>query len=388
MNIFDTNKPHIIFVIRYFHPFIGGLEKNTLNLAASLMQKGIDVKIITSKFSRSWPRRETVKGVPVCRLTSPRIKGAGAFLFLFFLFCHLIKHRSQYNTIHAFQIGYTAAFSMVMGKILGKKTVLTLASSGSGGDISRHKKTLLGRLYIVLCRLATRIVILNKTMCDELKSISYNEHASAFIPNGVNLRKYSRGEPNITLQKKMGLTDEKVIMYTGRLAPEKGLYFLIRAYTKLHTAIPTKLFILGDGKELLGLRKTIKLYNAGDRIKLLPAVDEVSDFLQIADIFVMPSQFEGLSNAILEAMACGLPVIATRVVGNIDIIQDGINGILIEPNDEQSLINAITLLLTNPDKARALGLNAQMMVQQEYSLDKTVGKYVLLYEGLQHTITV
>jgi glycosyltransferase involved in cell wall biosynthesis len=387
MSTFETNKPRIIFVIRYFHPFIGGLEKNTLNLAASLIQKGIDVKIVTSKFSRSWPRHETLKGVPVCRLPSPRIKGVGALFFLFFLACHLFKNRSRYNIIHAFQIGYTSALAVFAGKMLQKKTVLTLASSGLGGDINRHKRTAWGKLFIVLCCLATRIVILNKTMRDELISISYNDHSSVFIPNGVNLREYSSAPHNTMIRKKMGLNKDKIIIYTGRLAPEKGLYFLIHAYAKLHTGIPTKLLILGDGKELQGLRKIIKHYNAEDRIKLLPAVDEVSDFLQIADIFVMPSQFEGLSNSILEAMACGLPVIATRVEGNIDIIQDGINGILVEPNDEQSLINAITRLLANPDNARALGLKAQMMVQQEYSLDKTVEKYVLLYEKLINTCT-
>jgi glycosyltransferase involved in cell wall biosynthesis len=105
-------------------------------------------------------------------------------------------------------------------------------------------------------------------------------------------------------------------------------------------------------------------------------------FLHGADIFVLPSRSEGLSNAILEAMACGLPVIATRCAGNTELIAVGVNGLLVEPGNVNHLSNALTQLITDPEKAAALGLRARQMVGEKYDLQNIAGEYLELYSQI------
>lgn len=369
-------------MIRYFHPFVGGLEKKTLNLASALLKKGVHVEIITSRFSKKWPAREVIKGVPVCRLPSPRIKIVGALIYLLSLCFHIFKVRSQIEIIQAFQVGYSSAMAVFMGKILSKPTILNLSSSGKGGDVKRHKITPWGIVFLFFCRSASRIVVLNQEMQRELKTISYDTDSMVPITNGVDLNAFMNITDRKALRKKLGLDDEKIILYTGRLSREKGLDFLIHAYKKLPQTVPAKLFILGDGPEMPKLQKLIKHYHLGSQIKILSPVEEVQHFLRISDIFVMPSQFEGISNSILEAMACGLPVIANRVAGNTELIEDGITGLLIKLSDEDDLVRAFSYLLANPGKASELGQRAQEMVQKNYDLKKMVDKYIQLYAQL------
>jgi glycosyltransferase involved in cell wall biosynthesis len=379
----DTqDTPVIFFVIRYFHPFIGGLEKKTLNLASALIERGMRIEIITSRFHGSWTERELVKNVPVYRLSSPRIKVLGAFIFLVALCRYLFKKRARIKTIHTFQVGYCSAAAIVMGKLLSKPTVLNLSGSGIDGDILRHKRTPWGRLFLFFCRSASRIVILNTAMYQELESISYATTSIVKIPNGVDLATY-RGTDNKPLwKKKIGIDTEKVILYTGRLAAEKGVAFLIRAYAALSLPQPTKLYILGAGPQLSALQKFLHQHNLLSTVTILPPVEDILPFLYGADIFVMPSRSEGLSNSILEAMACGLPVIATRVEGNTDLIEDDVNGLLVAPDDEGNLVNALTQLLTMPEKAAALGQRARQMVCEKYDLQSMVGQYTALYSSL------
>jgi glycosyltransferase involved in cell wall biosynthesis len=221
-------------------------------------------------------------------------------------------------------------------------------------------------------------------MYQELQAIHYNNQHIVWIPNGVDLATYHNVEDRQSLRAQMGIDSEKIILYTGRLsAPQKMLDFLIVAYAKLRVALPTKLYIIGDGPEKARLQRIIKKYTLENSIRLIPAVEAVAAFLQSADVFVMPSRFEGLSNAILEAMACGLPVVATRVAGNIDLIEDGVTGLLVEPNNAAQLAAALSYLIKNPERAREIGCRAHALIKERYNLDHIAEKYIALYKSLQ-----
>jgi len=372
----------IIFVIRYFHPFIGGLEKKVLTLASQLIQRGVSVEVVTSRLHRSCRAHELINGVPVCRLLSPRIKVFGALVFLFCLFIYLIKKRHQYTIVHAFQVGYSSALAISLGTFLRKKTVLNLSGSGSGGDIQRHRRTPWGIIFLVLCRLAARIVVLNKQMVKELRAIFYNDDFIALIPNGVDLITYRKHSDSTTLKSALQIDEGKIIVYTGRLSPEKGVDFLIRAYAALPVSVLERLYIVGDGPERERLLDLIKQLHLGDRVVMAPGVEDVSSFLQLADVFVMPSHFEGLSNSILEAMACGVPVIATRVTGNVDLIEDGVTGLLVSPGAVKEMAEALLTILTDHEKGENLRRRALEMVQHNYNLNTMVERYSNLYKRL------
>jgi glycosyltransferase involved in cell wall biosynthesis len=219
-------------------------------------------------------------------------------------------------------------------------------------------------------------------MTKELRTIFYNDDFIVLIPNGVDLNTYRKNNDCTTLKSTLGIGEEKIILYTGRLSQEKGVDFLIRAYTTLPVSVLARLFILGDGPDSQRLLDLIEQLHLGDRVVMVPGVEDVLSFLQISDIFVMPSRFEGLSNSILEAMACGIPVIATRVTGNVDLIEDGVNGLLVSPDDVTDLAGALVNILANPEKGENLGRRAREMVQNNYNLNAMVERYSNLYESL------
>jgi glycosyltransferase involved in cell wall biosynthesis len=387
VNTGEKKSQKIIFVIRYFYPYIGGLEKQTLNLAAVLRQRGINVSVVTSRFFPNWPLEDVIKGVPVYRLPSPRIKVLGAFVFLFYLARHLFKTRNKFTIIHAFQVGYSSALAIVLGSIFAKTTILNLAGSGKGGDVCRHRRTPWGRVFLFLCSFASRIVVLNKEMITELQSINYHPRNPVYIPNGVDLKIYHEADERESLRRQMGIGEEKVILYTGRLSPEKGVDFLIHAYGSLSLDMPTKVYIIGTGRDLSRLQKLVRYYNMEHKIIILPAVDEIVSYLQIAHVFVMPSRFEGLSNSILEAMACAVPVVATRVSGNIEVIEDGVTGVLVSRDHYQNLTAALGFLLEHPDKAREFGLKAKQTVREKYDLQIIAEQYLTLYTAVAEEST-
>jgi glycosyltransferase involved in cell wall biosynthesis len=378
----DTSNT-IYFIIRYFHPFVGGLEKNTLNLAASLVRRGRRVIVVTSRFSKSWPRQESLMGVPVVRLASPNIKFAGACVFLMALAWYLWRQRKHCGLLHAFQVGYTSGWAILLGRMLGKPTVLTLASSGSGGDIQRHVCTVWGRAFLRLCRRALRVVILNQTMIQELKGIGYGDAGIVLVGNGVDMLVYKKAEDRVRIRTRLGFAEnEKLILYVGRLSSEKGVDFLVRSCARLYISGQTKLLIVGDGPEKTKLQELARTVGIGSKVFWCGSVDDVVDYLQAADLFVMPSQFEGQSNAVLEAMACGLPVIVTDVAGNNELVSHGENGLLVDYGDEAALAAAMRSLLDNQRQSQALAARAHTYVRERHNLQDAVARYEALYNSL------
>ena len=376
---------NILFTIRYFYPFIGGTEKQALALASSLVKRGVNVKIITSRFERKWPKHEIMDEVEVVRLFSPRIKILGALLFLFCLAGYLIKNRKNFSLIHTFQIGYTSSLSIVLAILLRKPSVIKLPSSGWGGDIQRARKTICGKIFLFVAKRATRINTLSTTMEQELKKEAVEPSRLCSIINGVDLLRYNEIKEKGQLRKILGLSNKKTIIYTGRLSVEKGVDFLIHSYSKVREEIACQLIIIANGPERENVVQLLDHCNVSESVLLIEEVDDIASYLNVSDVFVLPSRFEGLSNSLLEAMACGLPVISTRVGGSIDIIKNGINGLLIDVDNEEQLTQAISKVLNDPLQGIEMGRNARKTIEESYDLNKITDRYLELYKKLDKT---
>ena len=373
---------NVLFTIRYFFPFIGGTEKQALSLAAELVDRGVTVTIVTSRFENAWPREEMMEGVNVVRLFSPRIKVVGALFFLAGLTGYLIKHRSRYSLIHTFQIGYTSSLSILMGILLNKPSLLKLASSGRGGDIQRARRTPWGRVFLFMAKRASRIIMVSKTVEQELKAEAVNPEKVCRISNGVNLRTCDNGGDKGQTRNKLKIPDRKTVIYTGRLSPEKGVDFLLRCFSKVAKSISCQLIIIADGpgkKHVMKIIDRLALWNV---VLVIPTVEEVTPYLKASDLFILPSQFEGLSNSLLEAMACGLPVISTSVGGSIDIIESGVNGLLVEYNNEDGLSQAISRVLEDSELAYNLGKHARETIEGKHDIGSIAEQYLTVYDRL------
>jgi len=373
------NPVSVFFVSRYFYPFVGGLENRVYRIACALAARGIRVTIITSRISPEFPPQQTLDGVSIYRLASPRMKIFGACMFIARLICFLFKKRTQYQALHTFQVGHSSAAAICIGRLLRKPVFLHLSGGGSGGDIGRHLKTPWGWIYLALCRFASTIVVLNAQMQRELKILLYSAARIACIPNGVDTAFYQPHNNRIQLKQSMGLPEAPILLYTGRLSAEKGVATLVHAYALLKHSSAAALYIIGSGPEQQHIERLIQKLQLDNRVTLLPALNDIRPYYQCSDIFVMPSFHEGISNSVLEAMACALPVVATNVTGNTDLVRDRHNGLLVPADNAPALAAALDELLDNPDKAREMGARGQHIAQTQYCFKEMMDHYCALY---------
>ncbi len=161
--------------------------------------------------------------------------------------------------------------------------------------------------------------------------------------------------------------DTKIVLFIGRLVKSKGLAYLLKAFQEVSVTIPSVLIIVGDGPERKHLEDDVKRRQLENRVVFVGKRAEVRDFLLAADLFVLPSLYEGFPLSLLEAMASGKPVLATKVGAIPFIIQDGVNGILAEPGNAEQLSKGIKLLLEQPDLRARMGHNAFETVKRRHN---------------------
>jgi glycosyltransferase involved in cell wall biosynthesis len=307
-------------------------------------------------------------------------------VFLTCLASHLIRHRNHYSIIHTFQIGYTSFVGILLAMVLRMPSLLKVASSGSGGDIRRARETLWGKLCLMMAKRATRIIAVSEAVKKELIEEKVPTANITSIANGVDLELYDRHSDKTGMRKHMGLPEKNTIIFTGRLSPEKGVDFLVRSFAGLLNTRSSQLVIIADGPEQEAVVTLIAEQNLDGLVLLLPSAAEVAPYLKASDLFVLPSRFEGLSNALLEAMSCGLPVISTRVGGSGDIIEDGVNGLLVEIDSKDQLQDAMDRVLGDRQLAQTLGAHARATVEAKHDMRKIAYAYRVLYHDLNSEV--
>jgi len=174
-------------------------------------------------------------------------------------------------------------------------------------------------------------------------------------------------------------THAPVVLWVGRLDPIKGLAFLIDAFGAVAGSTAAHLLLAGDGPVRDRLQGQIIRSNLSDRVHLLGPRNDVASLLKAADVFVFPSRAEGLPNALLEAMAAGVPTVATDVAGCRDLIENGVTGLLVPYGDTGSLAGAIRRLLEDRALANRLAAEAARVVHRDWSLENCYRAYLDLY---------
>ncbi|MEZ5571772.1 MAG: TIGR03088 family PEP-CTERM/XrtA system glycosyltransferase [Halioglobus sp.] len=210
------------------------------------------------------------------------------------------------------------------------------------------------------------------------------------IYNGVDHQRFTPRivKPLALLPTRWLELDGIVVVGTvGRLTPVKDQQTLLRAFAKARADNPKlgdrlRLLIVGDGPLRPMLEQMIEHLSLQEVALLVGDRKDVPDLLQVMDIFVLPSLGEGISNTVLEAMASGLPVIATAVGGNVELVKDGVNGALVPVQDELTLAAAITALSDSAQERTRQGANARQFVCQQFDWDRTVDGYMSVYDEL------
>lgn len=215
-----------------------------------------------------------------------------------------------------------------------------------------------------------------------INSVGINQKKIIKILNGVDTDKfcpYNKAD----IRASLGLKDEIVIGTIGRLDPIKRQDLLLKAFSRLDDNLYNlKLVLVGDGPERFRLQSLRQKAPHPEHIILLGERNNVHELYNIMDIFVLPSRNEGISNTILEAMATGLPVIATSVGGNPELVTHAKTGFLIPKDSYRAIQDAINYYLKHPEEREHHGLNARLEAKKRFSLNSMTSKYEDLYKSL------
>lgn len=237
--------------------------------------------------------------------------------------------------------------------------------------------THLARLHgwLINSRFASRMVAVSAQVRDyAIKQEAARPELLTVIENGIEPLKIKSLEPaqRNALRAEIGVPQSGLLLLTvGRLTIQKGHTVLLDAISKLKTVETNILFAFaGDGPQLNDLQNKAEMLGVTDRVRFLGVRNDINELLLAADVFVQPSLWEGLSLALLEALLAGLPVIATRVEGVIDVVEERSSALLVPPNNAQALAAAIERLLNDGQLREQLGAAGKKRAQTNYSLDK------------------
>lgn len=371
-------------LILEYHPVLGGAQRQLQRLAPLLRAENIDLSILTRRYPHLGATIpfERIEGVAVHRLPAP---GGRATASLFYSASALLKLRElKPDIIHAYSLFSPLTIAIAAKRLYGIPIVVKVLRGGPLGDVDRiHSRATGNRRIEAFRRYVDAFIVISKEIDQELEGIGIRPEQRVFIPNGVDTEAFKPLSPHEkdALRATLDLPTGPVALFSGRLAAEKRVDRLISVWKSIQSERPdAMLLILGTGDQEAALKKLALELGLSSSIRFPGHVAEVSAYLQAGDLFVLPSVTEGLSNSLLEAMAAGLPAVATRVGAAPDLITQGENGWLIPPDDDQALCEALLALIDDPVLRQALGAAARRRVEQDFSLSLVAKRIRALYE--------
>lgn len=203
------------------------------------------------------------------------------------------------------------------------------------------------------------------------------------IANGIDLSRFAMVDDDRrrSVRQKMGINEIKLIGIIARLSDVKGISVLIKAMANVLCEIPSaNLMIVGQGPEEAALKKLTQDLSLTAHVRFENTINQTQEVLPAFDVFVMPSLMEGLGLSVMEAQACGIPVVASRVGGLVDLIDDGKSGFLVESNDPAALAKRIIEVLHNSLEAKMMANQARLNIEQRFSVDLMLKKTLEVYE--------
>jgi len=422
------NEPlNICFVAFNFSPIIGGAETRAEKEARQLQALGHTVTIVTLRHDRQWEKKEKLQGLTVVRVGGMynahgklRTGRIGHLPIDIALFLTLLQLRGIYDIIFACQVSPLAAVAALIGKLFRKPVVISIQAAGTiqtlspqlkGGttlmkdtlttidlpeihskdlvtdDISYLTRSALGgHILLNFLRHSNAFYrILSTRSRSHLISAGFPKGQIIHIPGSVDTEKFrpaSDGRPDPA-------KPERNLICVARLDYSKGIDVLLHAWGRMmnmapewRTYLKPKLLLVGEGAMKPHLERISTELEINTSVEFLGLQRNILELLQQAWGFVLPSRMEGMPNALLEAMACGLPCVATRVSGSEDIISNGINGLLVEPEQPAEMAQALRRIIENSDLAQQLGEEARTTVVRDYQLSNIVEQCVEFYRRL------
>lgn len=373
--------PRICYVLSHFFPHASGAEKQALAQGAELVRRGHQVRVITRSIPGQ-PLDDTLEGIQIHRwIKTSNLGPLFGLSFVAGVARSLLRLRSEYDLIHTHQ-GLWEAISTGFARPLlsGAPTLIQPASSGYYGEAEELART---RGFPILRR-----AILNNTAFAVISADIERQWLDLGVPPSRMIRLASGVDANhfragpVASRVEATLPPHPRVVFTGRLHPQKNLDVLLEAWPDVSDRTGASLILVGDGEEQARLIDKALAMGVHDHVYFAGRVEDPAEYLRGSDVFALPSVAEGMSNSLLEAMATGLPCLASAIGGNTDLLGQGQAGLLLPANDSRAWSEALIRVLSDPELARSLGDSARRRIEMEFSIEAVVDRYQALYHRL------
>ena len=388
MNDSLQSRP-VWMIIPTFYPVIGGTQSQVRRLAQRLIAYGQPVHVLTSQHSQfhpdGLPPEDVIDGIPVRRVYSRGVGKFGSLLYMLGGWWYLMRH-SRRGIYHANAVGAAGWLAVAARYLLGGRCLVKMRL-GCHGYEENYASGIARWQLVTLLRLADRVQVVSSELERMVGNMGVQVDRVVRIPNAVDTAVYCPAsvEEKTAMRTRLGLPlHNTILLWVGRLDPIKGLDVLLRAWAllKQHMRETALLVLVGDGPERDKLLALMKRLGVAETVRMVGAQGSVREYYWAADIFVLPSRSEGLSGALVEAMACGLPVIASNVGGALDVIQEGKNGTLFGLEDCKQLAQELATMIAMPVRWAEMGAQARETVKAYAELDVVVQQLHDLYRQL------
>lgn len=380
-------------IIPTYFPVVGGAQVQVRQLSQSLASQGWAVTILTRQHSYAHPQglssSEIIAGTPVRRLNSQGGK-SGSLRFILSGLGYFLRNGRR-GIYHAHDIGAAGWLAVLARFLFGGRSLVKLRT----GTVA-YKESLRSRWarwqFHAMLRLADQVIVVNREVQAYLQALGIPAERVVWIPNGVDIERFYPASPIQKSQARAQLgigAAERVVLYVGRLEHMKGVDILLRGWKELRQLQREhcRLILVGDGPERETLAQMARNFGVDASVCFAGEQDSVNAYYRAADLFVLPSRTEGLSNALLEGMASGLPVLVSKVGGAVDLVQEGQSGFFFESEDALGLAGCLEMLLSQPDdRLRRMGEHARASVVASASLETTVRRTEMIYQQLTESM--
>lgn len=371
-----------------FRPLVGGYERAAERLAGELAKEGHRVTVVTERREASWPRRELGLGFELRRLRCLYRPGIHAMTSLLSFTAFLLIHGGKYHIIHVHQYGYHAALALVVGKLFQIPVVVKLTNTGAQGikdTLAAEQKW--PHWLAFLHKRMDACIVTTEEVQKEAVQFGIAQDRIRLIPNGINTQYFKpcTSQEKVELKCRLGLKRSCVVLYAGRLTSAKNPEGLIEAWRSIDRDMPNaELVLIGDGPLRTVLEDRVTALGLNGSVRLAGLQSDVLAWYQAADVFILPSHREGLSNSLLEAMSCGLPIVSTRVSGSTGVFAERDVGELVDVGDTPGLVRALRSLLSDGARRRLCSCHAREHAARTFSIETITEKTLALYMQLVH----
>ncbi len=382
----------MLLVTGAYYPEISAAGVQCRAVAAAIGDRA-ELSVLTTAVDPSLTSVDTIDGRRVARVTVDVRRPATKLLASVRLARYLLQARGSYDMIHVHGFSQKNVPVAILGRLLRKPIVLTLHTAGQDEPAVVRRK---GRLAAWAFESADLTMAVSPDLVAKWRAARLPADRIRLVPNGIDTQRFRPAsvEERRALRRQLGWPDsEPIVLFVGFFSRDKRPDLLLRAWRRLIAdGVSCRLAFVGakttgyfeiDASIAREIENAAAASGAADRILFVDPSHDIDRCFRAADAFALPSIREAHPLALLEAMSCALPCVATRLPGATDVlIDDGENGRLFAADDEAACATALTAVLTDTAAAAAMGAHARATVVERYGVERTAAAWVAAYEAV------